>query len=67
MESYPEDSIISFNDYISKDQGFSKISLKDEKVMIEKSIIINGKDLIIKELPENHINGKLVLLIQRYA
>lgn len=65
-ELSPEDSIISFNDYISKDQGFSKISLKDEKGNeIEKSIIINGKDLIIKELPENHINGKLVLLIPK--
>lgn len=65
-ELSPEDSIISFNDYISKDQGFSKISLKDEKGNeLEKSIIINGKDLIIKELPENHINGKLVLLIPK--
>ncbi|NLK28051.1 MAG: hypothetical protein GX306_06880 [Clostridiales bacterium] len=68
-ELSPEDNItISFNDYISKGMSYSKISLKDEKgIELEKSIEIQGKDLIIKELPENHINGKLILYIPQDA
>lgn len=68
-ELAPKESItISFNDNISKGNDYSKISLKDEKgAELQKSITISGRKLIIKELPENHLNGKLKLYIPKTA
>lgn len=68
-EIAPNESItINFNDDISKGSDYSKISLKDENgVELQKSITISGKKLIIKEIPENHLYGKLKIYIPKTA
>lgn len=59
---------ITFNDYISEGIDFSEISLKDENGReVEKSVTISGKTLTVKELPQNHMNGKLRLFIPSAA
>jgi C1A family cysteine protease len=66
---YPSDTInLMFSDYISEGIDYSKISLKDEKGMeLDKSVIISGNSLSIKELPKSHINGRLKLFIPKTA
>lgn len=68
-EVTPNESItITFNDNISAGSDYSKISLKDENgVEVKKSVSIKGKNLIIKETPENHVFGKLKLFIPKTA
>lgn len=65
----PNESItITFDDNISKGSDYSKISLKDENgVEVQKSITISGKNLIIKEVPENHLYGRLKLYVPKAA
>lgn len=68
-ELYTSQSIkVTFNDYIYAGTDFSKISLKDENgIEVNKSVTIENKSLIVKELPENHANGKLKLFIPKGA
>lgn len=63
------DSIrLNFNDYISKGLTFNNISLKDENnIEVNKSVVIDGKSLVIKEEPKNHLDGTLKLYIPKDA
>lgn len=63
------DSIrLNFNDYIFKGANFNNISLKDENnIEVNKSVVIDGKSLIIKEEPKNHLDGNLKLYIPKDA
>lgn len=59
---------ITYSEDISAGTGYNNISLKDENDSeVDKSVAISGKSLIIKELPENHLNGKLKLFIPKDA
>ena len=59
---------LTYSDNISSGTGFNKISLKDENnVEVNKSVTISGNKLIIKETPQNHLNGQLKLYIPKDA
>lgn len=59
---------LTYSDNISAGSGFNNISLKDENnVEVNKSVTISGNKLIIKETPQNHLNGQLKLYIPKDA
>jgi Leucine-rich repeat (LRR) protein len=68
-ELTPTQSItINFDDNITSGIDFSKISLKNEIGWeVNKSVTISGKSLIIKESPQNRVNGRLNLFIPKNA
>lgn len=59
---------LTYSDNISPGSGFNNISLKDENnVEVSKSVTISGNKLIVKETPQNHLNGQLKLYVPKDA